>query len=171
MVAPVPAQISKFDSRPPVAARPSDANTRTKQLPPSSESRGANISPVLSSFRILPVATGVYPLSCPTTDLQTFRHANSFVCIGLPPLCRLLPAPVLCFQSLGASFPKTPGWGWVPISGRGVNHIESRLPWAVLFPEAPFISVRSVPLWLILFVPGISPQPAWWKQVRGYQCV
>src|SRR5467141_983710 len=33
----------------------------------------------------------------------------------LQPLCSLFSTPVLCFQQLAASFPKTPGWG-VPIT-------------------------------------------------------
>src|SRR6266436_1426841 len=45
------------------------------------------------------------------SDVWTCKHANSFTFKRLPPLCCLLRAPVLCFQSLGASFPKTPGWG------------------------------------------------------------
>jgi hypothetical protein len=31
----------------------------------------------------------------------------------LQPLCPLFPAAVLCFQWLAASFPKTPGWGYL----------------------------------------------------------
>jgi hypothetical protein len=61
---------------------------QTKQLPPSSASRSANISPVLSSFRILPVATGVYPASFPRfrrSDLQTCQR--------------------FCLQELAASLP------------------------------------------------------------------
>src|SRR5260370_16454294 len=41
------------------------------------------------------------------------RHStpNSRPFNRLQPLCSLLPAPVLCFQSFAASFPKTPGVG------------------------------------------------------------
>src|SRR6202158_4931112 len=56
--------------------RTSDANTypTSQKLPPSSASRGVNISPVLSSFRILAVATGVYyPSSFPTFRLSDLR--------------------------------------------------------------------------------------------------
>src|SRR5712664_4076142 len=59
---------------------------RTKQLTPSSAPRGANISPVLSSFRILPVATGVYPASFPR-----FRRSDLRTC------------QLFCLQRLGAS--------------------------------------------------------------------
>ena len=36
---------------------------------------------------------------------------NSCLINRLEPLCLLFPTPVLCFQRLAASFPKTPGWG------------------------------------------------------------
>jgi hypothetical protein len=36
---------------------------------------------------------------------------NSCLINRLEPLCFLFPTPVLCFQQLAASFPKTPGWG------------------------------------------------------------
>jgi hypothetical protein len=39
---------------------------------------------------------------------------NSFPCILLPPLCAPFPSAALSFQSLAASFRKTPGWG-VPL--------------------------------------------------------
>src|SRR5258707_795990 len=84
MVAPVPAQISKLRHC------PTPRSLRIYPLPtthcplssshPSSASRGVNIPPVLSSFRILPVATGVYP----TTDLRIFRDANSFASYHIP---------------------------------------------------------------------------------------
>ncbi len=61
---------------------------RTKQLTPSSAPRGANISPVLSSFRILPVATGVYPASFPR-----FRRSDLRTC------------QLFCLPRLGASLP------------------------------------------------------------------
>jgi hypothetical protein len=46
-------------------------------------------------------------LSCPS------RHStpNSSLINRLEPLCFLFPTPVLCFQQLAASFPKTPGVG------------------------------------------------------------
>jgi hypothetical protein len=65
---------------------------RTKQLTPSSAPRGANISPVLSSFRILPVATGVYPASFPR-----FRRSDLRTC------------QLFCLQRLGASLPSFAG--------------------------------------------------------------
>ena len=36
---------------------------------------------------------------------------NSSVISRLEPLYFLFPTPILCFQRLAASFPKTPGWG------------------------------------------------------------
>ena len=120
MVALVPAQIPKLRPRPPAAARRRPLLTthhslRTLFLPASSASRGANISPVLSNFRILPVATGVYRPSLPTTDFQTLGQANSFVCIGLEPLCRLFVLfsafVSFVFNRLQPLFPKHPGWG------------------------------------------------------------
>src|SRR5260370_40890412 len=48
------------------------------------------------------------------------RHStpNSRPFNRLRPLCSLLPAPVLCFQSFAASFPKTPGVGVLSIRRR-----------------------------------------------------
>ena len=133
MVAPVPAQITKL--RPCLhAAAPRRALLTTYHspptlfLPPSSASLSANISPVLNSFRILPVATGVYHSSFPTSDFQmrllhpeclygTSRHAKSFVCIGLPPLCRLFSLfsafVSFVFNRLGPLSTKHPGWGYL----------------------------------------------------------
>src|ERR1700682_232973 len=86
----------------------------TLSLPPSSASRSVNISPVLSSLRILPVATGVYHSSFPTSDFQTSRHAKSFVCIGLLPLCRLFALfsafASFVFNRLEPLSTKHPGW-------------------------------------------------------------
>jgi hypothetical protein len=65
MVAPVPAQISKL--------RPLDVNTRTKLPAPLSASRGVNISPVLNSFRILPV--GVHSIRRP--QARSFRRSEA----------------------------------------------------------------------------------------------
>ncbi len=131
MVAPVPAQITKL--RPCLhAAAPRRALLTTYHspptlfLPPSSASLSANISPVLNSFRILPVATGVYHSSFPTSDFQmrllhpeclygTSRHAKSFVCIGLLPLCRLFALfsafASFVFNRLEPLSTKHPGWG------------------------------------------------------------
>src|SRR6266852_5749316 len=96
MVAPVPAQISNLPPRlstprhrpalarfPAFGRKPCSTNQTTS---PSSAPRGVNISPVLSSFRTLPVITGVYPPSFPTTDSPAFRHANSFAFKSLQPL-------------------------------------------------------------------------------------
>ena len=120
MVAPVPAQIAKLRFPLHAAARRRPLLTTHHSLPtlfslPSSASRGVNISLVLSSFRILPVATGVHHSSFPTSDFQTSRHAKSFVCIGLLPLCRLLALfsafASFVFNRLEPLFTKHPGWG------------------------------------------------------------
>ena len=76
--------------------------SRNLRLLPSYAPRGANISPVLSTLRVLPVATGVCP-----NPLRSSRHAltsvspsrclprpgrsgKSHVLSSLPPLCRSL---------------------------------------------------------------------------------
>src|SRR5712671_3533396 len=119
MVAPVPAQILKL--RP----RLFNANTKTKQLPlssPSSAPRNARIPSALNSLRMLPVATGVYPPSLPTTDFRAFQRANSFVSIGLPPLCRLFALfsafVSFVFNRLQPLFQKHPGGGVSSLSSQ-----------------------------------------------------
>jgi hypothetical protein len=90
MVVPVPAQIPKF------SPRLHAANTPAKLLPPSSPShapRSAHIRSVLSSFRILPVATAAYSRHC---RRRTFRPS------GMPTLlfastCRLFAFSFLLF--------------------------------------------------------------------------
>jgi len=114
MVAPLPARISKL------RRRLHDANTRSKHLPPSSALRDANISPVLSTFRILPVTTrrhhaGVH-LFIPPDDRLSDLPAYQLICLhrlgaSLSSLCALFCIRFLCFQSFAASFPKTPGVG------------------------------------------------------------
>src|SRR5258708_3026865 len=93
------------------------------QPPEPSASRGVNISPVLSSFRILPVATGVWPLRPLCSALRAscvvlFRFlSNPQACqlfylhrlgASLSSLCTFFCIGFLCFQSFAASFPKTP---------------------------------------------------------------
>jgi hypothetical protein len=56
---------------------------RNRPLLPSHAPRGANISPVLSTLRILPVVTGVSPL----------RHSPSMPSPPLRSLCPCLPRP------------------------------------------------------------------------------
>ena len=95
MVAPVPAQITKFPPR--LLA----ANTQTKLLPsspPSHAPRSARICSVLSNLRVLSVATGVYSRHF---RRQTFRPS------GMPTLlfaltCRLFARS---FHSFLHSFP------------------------------------------------------------------
>ncbi len=92
---------------------------------PSFAPRSANISPILSSFRILPVATGVCPLRPLCSALRAlcvvlFPSFEPQVCqlfclqklaASLSSLCAFFCPRFLCFQSFAASFPKTPGWG------------------------------------------------------------
>jgi len=65
------------------------------------------------------VTTRVYTSSSlPTTDFQTSRHTNSFVCIDLAPLCRLFVLfsafVSFVFNRLQPLFRKHPGWGCPP---------------------------------------------------------
>ncbi len=54
------------------------------------------------------------------------RHSslNSRPVNRLQPLCFLFPTPVLCFQSLAASFCETPGWG-VPSRPSGRSDLQT----------------------------------------------
>ncbi len=58
--------------------------------------------------------------SFPTSDFQTFRHANSLVCIDLPPLCPLFSLfsafVSFVFNRLQPLFRKHPGWGYLPLA-------------------------------------------------------
>jgi hypothetical protein len=93
MVAPVPAQIAKLALPSHAAAprRPRLTTLYSLHTPflPTSSARGASIPCGLTRLRTLPIATGVYPSPFPSSDFQSSRHAKSFVCIGLLPLCRL----------------------------------------------------------------------------------
>ena len=77
--------------------------------------RRTNIPTILNSLRTLSIVTGVYPSSCPTSDFQTSRHAKSFVCIGLLPLCRLFALfsalASFVFNRLESLSTKHPGCG------------------------------------------------------------
>src|SRR5258707_5643 len=117
MVAPVPAQISKLRHC------PTPRSLRIYPLPtthcplssshPSSASRGVNIPPVLSSFRILPVPAGGVPLLPPCSGPRFLcfalfpavsRFFFSATCSLFFSLCSFFANPTLCFQSLAASF-------------------------------------------------------------------
>ncbi len=129
MVAPVPAQITKL--RPCLhAAAPRRALLTTYHspptlfLPPSSASLSANISPVLNSFRILPVATGVYHSSFPTSDFQ-MRLLHPDASTGPPGMPSLLFASACCLfvVSLHSFLPSLPlfsiVWSLFPQNTRG----------------------------------------------------
>jgi hypothetical protein len=81
MVVPVSAQISKLRPYPPCPTLP----TTHHSLPTffSSASHGADISPVLNSFRILPVPTGV-PVNLPNASGEPFEGANSSASYHIP---------------------------------------------------------------------------------------
>ena len=111
-------------------------------LLPSSASRGANISPALSTLRILPVATGVYrftllalslegsdhreskDLSCSLTPLDSALPWNLAFCtilVQISPLeSALTDTPLV--TPLDSALTKTPGGWW------GVVCSFSRLP-------------------------------------------
>jgi hypothetical protein len=110
MVAPVPAQITKL-ALPSHAAAPRRPRLTTLYslstpfLSMSSAPRAASIPCSLIRLRTLSVATGLPAVAggtihhsrrqtfrcafCIECLYGTFRHAKSFVCIGLLPLCRL----------------------------------------------------------------------------------
>src|ERR1700687_3250422 len=77
--------------------------------------RRAAIPPIFSGFRTLSIATGVCLGS--NSRRQTFRRpTGQLFCLqklgaSLASLCTFFCIRFLCFQSLAASFPKTPGWG------------------------------------------------------------
>jgi hypothetical protein len=88
-------------------------------LLPSSALRGVNIFPILSTLRIIPVATGVYdPLQRPQrSGIQALGSVNSFACKQLQPLSPLFALfsalPSFVFNRLQPLLRKHPGWGWV----------------------------------------------------------
>src|SRR5216684_5160075 len=117
MVAPVPAQSQKLGPHlPRLSARPPDTNTRTKHLP--SASRSADISPVLSSFHILPVATGGVPNVPIRIPPPQCLCGKSHVLSSLQPLLPLFALfsalPPFVFNRLQPLFPKHPGGGGYP---------------------------------------------------------
>jgi hypothetical protein len=67
------------------------------------------------SLRTLSITTGVYLEVAPDDKLSRLQ-ARQLFCLhrpgaSLPSLFALFYARFLCFQSVAASFPKTPGWG------------------------------------------------------------
>src|SRR6266446_115243 len=58
-------------------------------------------------------------------------NPNSCLINRLEPLYLLFPTPVLCFQQLAASFPKTPGWG------------VARFPFQPPTAHCPLLTTRS----------------------------
>jgi hypothetical protein len=93
---------------------------RNDGLLPSSAPRNVNISPVLSTLRILPVATGVSPLrhspSMPSPSLCSLRLCGKFhVFSSLPPLeisCVSFCKPRPLFSIACSLFSQNAGAGW-----------------------------------------------------------
>jgi len=87
--------------------------------------RRTAISHAFNCLRTLSIATGVYPLRslCPRSVRSVLRffppscaQARQLFClhrlgVSLSSLCALFCTRFLCFQSLAASFPETPGVG------------------------------------------------------------
>jgi hypothetical protein len=92
---------------------------RNERLLPSSASRNVNISPVLSTLRILPVVTGVSPLrhspSMPSPSLCSLCLCGKLhVFSSLPPLeisCRSFCKPCPLFSIACGLFSKNTGGG------------------------------------------------------------
>ena len=77
----------------------------SRRLLSSYAPRSANMSPVLSTLRILPVATGVYPHAFSSSrhvlpSVSPCLYGKPHVLSSLPPLClcALFQTPFLCFQ-------------------------------------------------------------------------
>ena len=141
---------------------------RNRLLLPSSAPRNANISPVLSTLRILSVATGVYYQFHRTThcSLSTTHFSSPFVFIILQ-----IPFPATPFVSHPS---KTPGGVWgctlpilnsvalcrrLPRPGRGYKSDVLR----TLQPLCPLFALSSV---LVPFV-FRSLQPLFAKYLGG----
>ena len=92
-----------------------------RRLLPSHGPRGANISPILSTLRIPPVATGVHPnpfRSYALTSVSQCLCGKSNILSSLPPLCRSLRSfsHLLPLFSIACRLflQNTGGWG-IPI--------------------------------------------------------
>ena len=128
VVAPVPAQITKLRLHPRAVAprRPllsTHHSLPTLFLPPSSASRAVNISPVLSSFRVLPAAAEVYLSSSKSSLCSPCLCGKSRVLSSLQPLVRLFALfsapPSFVFNRLEPLSTKHPGGGYHNLSPRG----------------------------------------------------
>src|SRR5260221_14376710 len=84
--------------------------SRNRRLLPSYAPRGANISPVLTTLRILPVATGVYRDPVPPSSVSLCLYGKSRVLSSLQPL-----------------FAKHRGWGIPGPSRRSDAPFASRM--------------------------------------------
>ena len=118
-----------------------------------------------------------------TNLADPYRHSspNSWPFNLLQPLCSLFAAPVLCFQQLAASFPKTPGVGGTPTLPRRASLPPSYAPRGASIPcgltrlrilpvttevyPANTLSLSSVPPWQSIYCPFVfillqNPFPA-----------
>ena len=88
------------------------ASTRRRPPPPTTHYPPLTTHSLFTSRRHVRVFA-----SFPTTDFHTFRHANSLVCIDLPPLCPLFALfsafVSFVFNRLQPLFRKHPGWGYL----------------------------------------------------------
>ena len=124
MVAPVPAQISTLRPRLSATARRRPLLTTHYPLCEPSDflhlrrrmGHVATVSLLFSaSSAHFPAPRECASKAFATTNLQAFKHTNSFVCIDLAPLCRLFASffafVSFVFNCLQPLFQKHPGWG------------------------------------------------------------
>jgi hypothetical protein len=100
---------------------------RNRRLLPSYAPRGANISPIISTLRILPVATGVSGQRTPRHSSLTTRHCSFvFITLQIPfPATPLFSHP---YKTPGVS-PSVSLCLCLPRPGRrGKSHVFSSLP-------------------------------------------
>ena len=103
---------------------------------------GASLSLVFpTACALFPSRRGCTPKAFPTgrpSGLQTPQLFSLHrIAAYLPSLFPLLCPRFLCFQSLAASFPKTPGWAYP------VAHLPSRIFHSRLQPQASILQPRS----------------------------
>jgi hypothetical protein len=105
-----------------------------RRLLPSHGPRGANISPILSTLRIPPVATGVHPnpfRSYALTSVSQCLCGKSNILSSLPPLCRSLRSfshrlPLFSI-ACGLFLQNAGGWGVSGCSRRSDAPFASRM--------------------------------------------
>ena len=127
MVAPVPAQISKLPPCPSAAARrrslphpPRTPRTTHSLFVAPARCGGPLFSSLSKSLFLQPLYFHIPPNP---PGVGGLRPSLLFA-----PLCTLFRVVALCFQSVAASFRKTPGWGCLPTFTRApsVSRVGSR---------------------------------------------